>query len=692
MDEISRLYAKKPIVKRSNSSLRIQRKKSSQQLKSPADRILFLQRTIGNQAVQRLIKSGALQLKLRIGQPGDVYEQEADRVADEVMRMPEPGVQRQVGPEEEEEEILQTKPLVDQITPLVQRQVEEEEEEEMLQAKSREDATSEVPNDLESQINTIRGGGRPLSRSERGFFESRFETDFSNVRLHDDTNAASVAQSINSRAFTLGCDVVFGPREYSPSSASGRRLLAHELTHVAQQNGEDNVGLKRALTSFTQIQRSTLSDSVRAAHVADSSLEVLLARLAQSDIQSAQTDTDVDAELVRILSGRTDDLWVAQQIRQGRLIENSRSFGPQTMPTNPIQVHFFRGTTNQRALVIAGVHGTEVQGIEVAQHLITDLQAGMAATPPRLPAFSVIIVPSLFPDNAAAGIRQGATPTNRNFPDPRHTLATAPRNAAGRPLDSRGAATATRSARPSLNRPILTQNILLMALMERFSPERIISIHGTWRAGAGGVFYDPRQLTPAEYHAARQYAVGMAYMSVLPEYHDTPEGQQNLREFERRFFYTRINEISQRATQTDENLSLATARAIETSTSSITGRERRQFANREGEPQPVPSAQVAARRLHPSVAGNVGASGNLDTAYWSGNSPPGYSLGGYASARGMSIFTVEPPLNCTTADYAPRGRCAGRVSAVSAAERRTELMSYAEAIRTVLLGSGASTP
>jgi hypothetical protein len=100
MDEISRLYAKTPIVKRSNSSLAIQRKKPSHPLKSPSDRILFLQRTIGNQAVQRLIKSRTLQAKLRIGQPGDIYEQEADRVADAVMRMPEPGVQQQVEPKE----------------------------------------------------------------------------------------------------------------------------------------------------------------------------------------------------------------------------------------------------------------------------------------------------------------------------------------------------------------------------------------------------------------------------------------------------------------------------------------------------------------------------------------------------------------------------------------------------------------
>ena len=129
--------AKVPEIKQSNSNSRVRRTERLQSMDTPVDRILFLQRTAGNQAVSRLMRSGALQAKLRIGQPGDVYEQEADRVADAVMRMPEPGVQRQVEPEEEEEEMLQTKPLVDQITPLVQvqRQEEPEEEEEMLQAK-----------------------------------------------------------------------------------------------------------------------------------------------------------------------------------------------------------------------------------------------------------------------------------------------------------------------------------------------------------------------------------------------------------------------------------------------------------------------------------------------------------------------------------------------------------------------------
>ena len=101
------------------------KKSSSQTGNRSANQILHLQRTKGNQEVQRLLKFGNLQAKLTIGKPNDKYEQEADRVADQVMNMPEPGVQRQ--PEEEKEEI-QTKPLAEQITPLVQRQVDEEEE------------------------------------------------------------------------------------------------------------------------------------------------------------------------------------------------------------------------------------------------------------------------------------------------------------------------------------------------------------------------------------------------------------------------------------------------------------------------------------------------------------------------------------------------------------------------------------
>jgi hypothetical protein len=235
--------------KKVNSPLIIQRRKSSQHIKTPVDRILFLQRTIGNQAVQRLIKSGTLQAKLKIGQPGDKYEQKADRVAKQVMRMPELGVQRQVEPEEEEQ--VQTKPVTEQITPLVQRQVEEEEEEELrrqpieeeeeeLQTKTTTGSIPEVQPDIESHIHSLKGGGWPLLANDRAFFEPRFGRDFSQVRMHTDTRAAESARAVNARAFTVGQDVVFGTGQYVPGASGGRRLMAHELTHVVQQSKSHN--------------------------------------------------------------------------------------------------------------------------------------------------------------------------------------------------------------------------------------------------------------------------------------------------------------------------------------------------------------------------------------------------------------------------------------------------------------------
>jgi hypothetical protein len=188
--------------------------------------------------IRQVLRPPRVQAKPKIGQPNDIYEQEADRVAEQVMRMPEPHVQRQA----EDEELIQTRPLAEQVTPLVQRQVEpeeeeEEEEEEILQAKDVSGKTPEVTPDLESRIQSLKRGGRPLSHSERAFFEPRFGTDFSGVRVHTDGQAAGVARDINAQAFTVGNNVVFGSGGYSSNSPEGQRLLGHELVHVLQQAG-----------------------------------------------------------------------------------------------------------------------------------------------------------------------------------------------------------------------------------------------------------------------------------------------------------------------------------------------------------------------------------------------------------------------------------------------------------------------
>jgi hypothetical protein len=215
--------------------------------------------------IRRILRSTGAQAKLTIGRPNDKYEQEADRIADKVMRMPEPCVQRTgICPEceEDRDEFVQSKPLADQISPLVQRQVEEEEEEEPIQAKLADGGllqrqeeeleeeeeiiqskggigqTPGFATDLESSIHSLRTSGQSLPPSTRGFFETRFGRDFSNVRVHTDSTAAQTTKAVQAKAFTVGNDVVFGSGQYEPQTADGKHLLAHELTHAVQQKGK----------------------------------------------------------------------------------------------------------------------------------------------------------------------------------------------------------------------------------------------------------------------------------------------------------------------------------------------------------------------------------------------------------------------------------------------------------------------
>ncbi|MDJ0632273.1 MAG: DUF4157 domain-containing protein [Xenococcaceae cyanobacterium MO_188.B29] len=213
----------------------------------------------------------SIQTKLTIGQPGDKYEQEADKVSDQVMNMSQP-VQRQETAEEEmqmkpeiqrqekeeeekEEETAQAKPLANAITPLVQRQETPEEEEEMqmkpeiqrqekeeeeeLQTKSSGNSSTANMEGLEQQLSNSQGGGSSLSDEARSFMEPRFGTDFSNVKVHTDSSAVQMNQSIQAQAFTHGQDIYFNSGKYSPDTNEGKSLLAHELTHVVQQRGGD---------------------------------------------------------------------------------------------------------------------------------------------------------------------------------------------------------------------------------------------------------------------------------------------------------------------------------------------------------------------------------------------------------------------------------------------------------------------
>jgi len=191
---------------------------------SPANRAAILQRSLGNQAALRLLDPrgrnppAALQAKLVVGPANDPLEQEADRVAEQVMRMAGPG------------------PAVSGAPPQISRKCAAcEEEAKALQAKPAGNfgtGSGEAPA-LVHEV--LRSPGQPLDAGTRAFFEPRLGVDFSRVRLHTDAKAAESARMLNARAYTLGHDVVLGTGEYAPHSNQGKALLAHEFAHVIQQ-------------------------------------------------------------------------------------------------------------------------------------------------------------------------------------------------------------------------------------------------------------------------------------------------------------------------------------------------------------------------------------------------------------------------------------------------------------------------
>jgi hypothetical protein len=190
-----------------------------------------IQQGAGNLAIQRMLNSGHIQAKLSISQPNDPDEQEADRVADQVMRMTEPAAPT-----------LSKVALND--APLQRKCAEcatgapcpKCDDEQKIQTKELPSQKPQITAKFESSLASLHSGGQPLPPSVRNFFEPRFGADFSQVRVHSDGQAAESARAIQARAFTVGRDVVFGAGEYGTEMSEGQRLLAHELAHVVQQN------------------------------------------------------------------------------------------------------------------------------------------------------------------------------------------------------------------------------------------------------------------------------------------------------------------------------------------------------------------------------------------------------------------------------------------------------------------------
>jgi len=238
--------------------------------------ILNLQRTIGNQAVQRMLQphaeklevgststavsrfahdfsrilvhapvTGAIQTKLNVNIPGDIYEQEADTVAEQVMSM--------------------ATPLASQ----VQRQTAEEK---LIQRKIIGDVQVQTAPPIVHEV--LRSPGQPLDIATRAFMEPRFGCDFSRVRVHADSRAdeqaAASAAKMRAQAYTVGSHIVFGVGRYQPATSAGQRLIAHELAHVVQQRHSvarpPNGSVRMDADTAAEAAAEAASGTSRAAH------------------------------------------------------------------------------------------------------------------------------------------------------------------------------------------------------------------------------------------------------------------------------------------------------------------------------------------------------------------------------------------------------------------------------------------
>lgn len=193
---------------------------NARQSRSPHSRLMQLQRSAGNQAVSRLLRSRDIQAKLEIGALDDPLEREADHVAERVMRMPAPYSRDAAG-------TLRRKCA----------ECKEEEEEQHKLSRKEAGTGASLSGAAAPPIvqQALHSPGQPLDAAARSFMEPRFGRGFSNVRVHADEDAVQSARAVGALAYTVGPNIVFGAGHYQPSSASGRRLLAHELAHVVQQ-------------------------------------------------------------------------------------------------------------------------------------------------------------------------------------------------------------------------------------------------------------------------------------------------------------------------------------------------------------------------------------------------------------------------------------------------------------------------
>ncbi len=301
------------------------------ELQKMADESPVVQRQLKWQqmADEYLAKKHGYQPKLKVSDPNDKYEKEADEAAEKVMKK-----------EDVNGTLSNSKSTIDRMEDDEELNEEPEEKEDEVQTKTLDiqakgTENGKINEETSSQINNI-SGGQSLSKKELDFFEPKFGADFSNVKIHNDTNANHMASSINAKAFTKGNNIVFGKGQYQPGTESGKKLMAHELTHTIQQGK----GIRRKATKLETDTSNLIFEWVKA--------QTQLLRISKE--WSIRNIT----KILTYTEGKFNSNWISDYLKTMKitLIGNSLSFATQKVGGNLIKKLFTKGSS---AIAGAGV-------------------------------------------------------------------------------------------------------------------------------------------------------------------------------------------------------------------------------------------------------------------------------------------------------------------------------------------------
>ena len=409
--------------------------------------------------------------------------------------------------------------------------------------KAAAHAAHDVPPIVHENLHSI---GQPLDTASRTFFERRFGHDFSRVKVHNDTRAHASARAVHAAAYTVGTDITFGAGQYQPGTVAGKQLLAHELTHVVQQKHATAVpqagGLKLgAPAGAAEQEASQIADTI-------GQQGALPPVTAQPALSLARAPFDVDGISAAVNSAKAKEIdpkgplypfWPAMPVARlfsdyglnppkGEITmaadypstfkmpaDKSKPISPEpkTTPDSPVplsnipvEAHFFPSVmlAKGKALVVGGFHGDERPGFQATDALVDEMRNNLGAGL----AFNTIVIPRF---NAGAikdemdGVKFWRNRCNRQRVDLNRDFPTGET-----PKDTDCPNTGKAPRQP--------ETVALINLIEKFKPDRIVSVHAISTPSSAGIFADP-----AANKEAVELARGMATTLVNPS--DRPANQ-----------------------------------------------------------------------------------------------------------------------------------------------------------------------